>query len=160
MKSNLSPAWLIAAGCLLFTGCNYEVPLTAKPTHQIDARLLGDWVAMDPDAKKEEIMSVRKFDDTTYAVALDNDIYRVFHSDFAGVAFVSAQDLNSDERKYCYYRWSLSADGRQLTLQGVSTKLVPEKTMPAAAIQKLIKDNLANPALFEKELRYTRKKPK
>jgi hypothetical protein len=32
--------------------------------------------------------------------------------------------------------------------------------MPAAAIQKLIKDNLSNPALFEKELRYTRKKPK
>lgn len=106
-------------------------------------------------------MSVRKFDDATYAVALDNDIYRVFHSDFAGVAFVTAQDLNSDDRKYCYYRWSLSADGRTLTLQGVDTKLVPEKTRTAAAIQKLIKDNLSNPALFDKEvLTYTRKKPK
>ena len=160
MKSKLSLAWFIAAGCVLLTSCNYDAPLTPAPTRKIDARLLGDWVAMDPDAKKEEIMSVRKLDDATYAVALDGDIYRVFHSDFAGVAFVSAQDLNSDDRKYCYYRWSLSADGKQLTLQGVSTKVVPEKTTPAAAIQKLIKDNLSNPALFEKELPYTRKKPK
>src|SRR5258708_12381439 len=103
MKSNLSPAWLIAAGCLLFTGCNYEVPLTAKPTHQIDARLLGDWVAMDPDAKKEEIMSVRKFDDTTYAVALDNDIYRVFHPHFAGAPFVTPHHLTPNQRKYSHY---------------------------------------------------------
>jgi hypothetical protein len=160
MKSKHSLTWLIAAGCLLFSACNYEVPLTAKPTRKIDARLLGNWMAMDPDAKTEEIMSVRQWDDDAYAVTLDQDIYRVYHSDFAGVAFVSAQDLNSDDRKYCYYRWSLSADGRTLTLQGVSTKLVPEATKSAAAIQKLIKDNLANPALFEKELRYTRKKPK
>ncbi len=150
----------IAAGCLLFSGCDFEVPLTAKPTHKIDARLLGDWVALDPGAKQEEIMSVRQWDDSTYAVSLDQDIYRVCHSDFAGIAFVTAQDLNSDARKYCYYRWSLSADGRTLTLQNVSTKIVPEETKPATAIQKLIKANLSNPALFEKELRYTRKKPK
>lgn len=160
MKSKPSLFWLIATGCVLFAGCNYDVPLTAKPTHKIDARLLGDWVAVDPEAKQEEIMHVRKFDDATYAVAMDDDIYRVFHSDFAGVAFVTAQDLNSDNLKYCYYRWSLSADGNQLTLHGVDTKLVPEETKTRAAIQKLIKANLANPALFEKALTFTRKKPK
>lgn len=160
MKSRLSPFWLIAAGCVFFTGCNYDVPLTAKPTHKIDARLLGEWVAVDPDAKREEIMSVRKFDDATYAVAMDDDIYRVYHSDFAGVTFVSVQDLNSDDRKYCFYRWSLSADGRTLTLQAVSTKMVPEETKGRAAIQKLIKANIANPTLFEKELHFIRKKPR
>jgi hypothetical protein len=157
MKANSPFAWLVAAA-LLLTACNYDFPLTAKPTHKIDDRLLGDWVALDKDASKEEIMHVRKFDDATYAVAMDDDIYRVFHSDFAGVAFVSVQDLNSDERKYLYYRWSLSPDGDRLTLQGVSDKIVPEKTKSVAAVQQLIKANLADPKLFGDELQFSRKK--
>jgi hypothetical protein len=158
MKANSPFAWLIAAFALLLGACNYDFPLTAKPTHKIDDRLLGDWASVDKDASKEEIMHVRRWDDSTYAVSMDNDIYRVFHSDFAGVAFVSVQDLNSDDRKYLYYRWSLTADGDRLTLQGVSDKIVPEKTKSAAAAQQLIKANLADPKLFGDELQFSRKK--
>lgn len=160
MKPKLSLAWLLAAGCLLLSGCNYDFPLTAQPTRKIDARLLGDWVAVNKEKSEEESMRVRKLDDSTYAVSVDGDIYRVYHSDFAGVALVSAQDLNSDERKYIYYRWSLSTDGNQLILQAVNTKVIPEETKPAAAIQQLIKQNLTNPKLFGDELLFTRKKPK
>ena len=71
-----------------------------------------------------------------------------------------AQDLNSSARKYCYYTWSLSADGAQLTLRRVRNELVPEKTMPAAAIQQLIKQNLANPKLLDEPLVFIRKPPK
>jgi hypothetical protein len=161
MKTKLSLAGLLATGLLLFAGCDFDVPLTAKPTQKVDPRLLGDWAAVDKDAKEEELMHVRQWDESTYAVSIDHDIYRVYHSDFAGIAFVTAQDLNSPDRKYCFYRWSLSADGRTLTLQGIDEKLVPGETKTTAAIQKLIKDQLANPALFDKEiLTYTRKKPR
>jgi hypothetical protein len=159
MKSKLLTAGLIAAGWLHLGGCNYDIPLTAKPTRNVDARLLGDWVAMDKENPQDEFLHIRQLDDATYVVALDKDIYRVFHSDFADTAFVSVQDLNSANRKYVYYTWRLSADGAQLTLQGVSTKVVPEKTKNRTAIQQLIKDNLQNPALFDKPLTYTRKKP-
>lgn len=157
MKSKLSLVWLIAAGCLLLTGCNYEVPLTAKPTRPVDERLLWSWVTVDKETKKEEVMIVQKLDEATYVVAFDGSIYRAFHSDFAGTAFVSVQELGN-ERKYTYLTYRLSANGGQLSLRTVSTKVIPEKTQGREALQKLIKDNLSNPALLGDELLFTKKK--
>ena len=160
MKSNRVLAQLLAVGALLLTGCAYDVPLTEKPTRQVDERLLGVWVADNKEDKPEGLMVVRKFDDSTYVVAIDNDIYRVFHSDFAGTAFLSVQNLKagSDDRKYVYYVWQLSADGTQLTLKDVSSDVVPEKSKGRAALQKLIKANLANPKLYGDTLVFTPKK--
>jgi hypothetical protein len=158
MKTKHPLAWLLLAGCLFFAGCNYDFPLTEKPTRQVDARLLGEWVSFDKDQQKLEQMTVRKLDDSTYIVAMDHDIYRVFHSDFADTPFVSVQDLNSDERKYAYYVWELTPDGKQLTVKGVRTRLVPEQTKDRVAIQKLIKENLANPLLYGDALVFTPKK--
>ena len=154
MKSKLSLFCLIAAGCLLFPGCNYEVPLTAKPTRNVDERLLGVWLGGD-DGK--DTMTVRQFDEATYVVAMDHDLYRAYHSDFAGTAFLSVQELNHD-RLYLYLTATLSADGHQLTVRTVSTKVVPEKTKSRTALQKLIQANLANPALFGDPVIFTRKK--
>ncbi len=159
MKTNHILAGLCAViGLMVLSGCNYTFSLTAKPTHQIDARLLGDWVAVDKDSTKEELMHVRQYDESTYVVSMDNDIYRVFHSDFAGTAFVSVQDLNSTDRKYIYFVWRLSADGAQLSLQSVSDQVIPDTTKSRSALQQLIKQNLANPKLFNDPLTYQRKK--
>ena len=159
MKFQLSLACLVASGCLLLGGCNYDFPLTAKPTRKIDARLLGDWTAVDKNNPKEELMQVRQLDDSTYVVSFDHDIYRAFHADFADTAFLSVQDLNSAARKYLYFTWQVSADGEQLTMRGVSNKVVPEATKTPADIQRLIKQNLTNPKLFGDEIPFTRKKP-
>ena len=158
MKTNHPLAWLLIAGCLIFSGCNYDVPLTEKPTRKVDPRLLGEWVSFDKDEQKVEHMTARKLDDSTYVVAMDKDIYRVFHSDFADTAFVSVQDLNNDERKYAYYAWTLSADGQQLTIRGVRTEIVPEDTKGREALQKLIQSNLANPKLYGEPIVFTPKK--
>ena len=160
MKSTPALACFVAATVLLLTGCDYDAPLTPAPTHPVDVRLLGDWVPVKKDTPNDPPMHVRQWDDSTYAIAIENDVYRVWHSDFAGTAFVSAQDLNSSARKYCYYTWSLSADGAQLTLRRVRNEVVPEKTMPAAAIQQLIKANLANPRLLDEPLVFTRRPAK
>jgi len=160
MKSTIRWPGLIATICLLLAGCNYDFPLTPKPTQRVDARLLGEWVVVDKDNQKEEHLSVRQLDDTTYVVTFDGDIYRAFHSDYAGTAFMSVQDLNADNRKYVYFKWTLSPDNTQLTLVGVSNKVVPETTKDRGAIQKLIKANLTNPALFGDPLTFTRKKPR
>lgn len=158
MKSNLSLACLLATTALLLAGCNYDVPLTPKPTRRIEARLLGDWVIVDKDSQKTEYLNVRLFDDSTYVVVMDGDVYRVFHSDFADTAFLSVQDLNADARKYVYFVWQLSADNSQLTVTGVSNKVVPETTKDRAALQKLIKQNLKNPTLLVDPLTFSRKK--
>ena len=149
-------AMLLAAG-LFLSGCNYEVPLTAKPTRKIDPQLIGDWVAVDKDSKEEEMMYVRKLDDVTYVVAMDKEIYRVFHSDFAGTAFLSVQDLNNSDRLFVYLTYQLSPDGKQLSIFTVSTKVVPEETKGRAALQKLIKRQLSNPKLLNEPMEFTRK---
>lgn len=155
MKPKFFPARLIALIFLLFTGCNYEVALTARPTRQIDERLLGVWLGGE---NGKDLMTVRQFDDSTYVVAMDDDIYRAFHSDFADAAFISVQDLNADNRLYLYLTAALSGDGNQLTLRTVSPKVVPEETTGRGTLQKLIKANLANPRLFGEPLVFTRKK--
>jgi len=147
---------LLVAG-LFLSGCNYEVPLTAKPTRKVDPQLIGDWVAVDKDSKEEELMFVRKLDDVTYVVAMDKDIYRAFHSDFAGTAFLSVQDLNGSDRLYLYLTYRLSSDGKQLSVFTVSTKVVPEETKGRSALQKLIKRQLDNPRLLNEPMEFTRK---
>lgn len=155
MKPKFPSACLLAAAALLLAGCNYDVPLTARPTRNIDERLLGVWLGGD-DGK--DPMVVRSLDDATYVVALDHDLYRAFHSEFAGTAFLSVQDLNAANRLYLYLTATLSADGHQLTLRTVSTKVVPETVKERAALQKLIQANLAHPALFGEPLVFQRKK--
>jgi hypothetical protein len=131
------------------------VALTAQPTRKIDERLLGVWLG--GEGGKDQ-MVVRPFDESTYVVAMDHDIYRAFHSDFADTAFLSVQDLNASNRLYLYLTAAVSADGQQLTIRTVSTKVVPEGTKSRDALQKLIQANLANPKLFSDPLVFTRKK--
>lgn len=155
MKTKSAFCWLLGVIGLVLAGCNYEVALTAKPTRKIDERLLGVWLGGD---EGKDPMTVRRLDDSTYVIAMDDDIYRAFHTDFAGTAFLSVQDLNADNRLYLYLTAVLSPDGNQLTLRTVSPKVVPEETRGRAALQKLIKANLANPRLFGEPLVFTRKK--
>lgn len=145
--------WCLVFAVLLLAGCNYDSALTSKPTQKIEARLLGVWLGGD-DGK--DAMIVRPYDDSTYVVAMDDEIYRVFHSEFSGTAFLSVQELGN--AKYLYLTAAVSADGRQLTVRTVNTKVVPEETKGRPALQKLIKANLANPALYNEPLVFTRKK--
>jgi hypothetical protein len=166
MKTGVLPAapalslskGLLAALLLGLTACTYDFPLTDRPTRDIDPRLPGDWVATDEDGK-EVSLHVRRYDGTTYVIALDDDLYRAFHSDFADTAFVSVQSLQSHRyaRPYTLFRWQLSADGSRLTLESISSTIVPEDIGDRAALQALIRANLANPKLFNEALVFSRK---
>ena len=149
--------WFAAVlGLLLLSACNYDAPLTAQPTHPIDPRLLGEWVTQDGD--KIEHLLVRRLDDADYVLVSDGDVYRAFHSDFAGQPFVSVQNLQpgSDDRKYAYVTWRLSPDNGQLVLRCVSNKVIPEQATDTAGMQRLIKQKIADPALLGEELTYHR----
>lgn len=142
---------LLAATLVLLTGCVYEAPLTDKPTAKIDDRLLGDWVESD---NKDHHMYVAKLSDSEYVVAYSETIFRVCHSDFAGLHIVSAQNigpLDAGKGKYSLESWELQDDGKKLVLRTINNKVVAETLKTTADIQKAITDNLKNPDLFNPE---------
>ena len=146
-----------AMGCFIFSGCEYDVPITPKPTRTVDVRLLGDWTAKNGTSK----LKIVRLDESNYIVYLgpdDGELYRVYHSDVDETALVSVQQLDSKKRKYAYWAWKLSDDGT-LLLRNVNDKVVPDETKDSASVQELIKKNIKNPALFEEdETQFTKNK--
>lgn len=140
---------------LLLAGCNYDTPLTDKPTRKVTSYFFGEWQSVDKDTGKIEKLIVQPYDDSHYVAAMDNDLYRVFHSDFSGKPFLSVQDLNSGRKLYTYIIAELSTDGRQLTIRTIDTKVVPSETK-GKAVRQLVKNNLNNPALLGEPLVFTR----
>jgi hypothetical protein len=136
----------VTAALLALVACNYDVPLTTRPTRPVDSRLVGKW-SLAPD-KDEHLIS--------YAIFYDGDLYRAYHSDVAGLPLISVQNLNDSERKYLYVAWSLPEDGKRLTLRSVSTDVIPPATKSRAAIVKLIAQNRENPKLLGEAGEYTR----
>lgn len=145
---------LVAAiGCLVFSSCIYEVPITAKPTRKVDERLLGNWTSKDGKDK----LKIVRLDEDHYIVSSNGDLYRVFHSEVASLPLVTAQFLDSAKPKFSYCAWRLTDDG---TLYGksVNDKIVPDETKSSAEVRKLLQANLQNPALFGEETPFTKDK--
>ncbi len=143
-----------AVCCFAFSGCDYEVPITASPTRKVDERLLGDWTSKDG---KEKI-KVRRLDDSIYIVSYNGDLMRAYHSDVAKTSFVSVQDIDSADRKYAYLSWKLSEDGKRLSCRAVRNKVIPKEIKDSASVQKLLEKNLQNPELLGEEEQYTKEK--
>jgi hypothetical protein len=150
----LTPGIIAAACVFAFSGCEYEVPLTSKPTRKVEEKLLGDWISKDGKDK----MKVRRLDDSIYIVSYNGDLFRAFHSDFAKTSFVSVQDIDSPDRKYAYLTWKLSDDGKQLGLRVVNNKVIPNEIKDSESIQKLLEKNLQNPELLGEETQFTKEK--
>lgn len=144
---------IVAACCVVISGCIYDVPITSNATRKVDARLLGSWTSKDGKDK----MKVVRLDDSNYIVCCNGDLYRTYHSDLADTPFVSVQKLESDKPQYAYWIWKLTDEGT-LILKNVSDKVVPDETKDLASVQKLLKANLQNPALFGGEMQMTKDK--
>lgn len=145
---------VLAAACgMLISGCIYEIPITAKATRKVDARLVGNWSSRDGKNR----MKVAKLDDSTYVVWCNGDLYRAYHSDVGGAPFVSVQSLESDKPSYAYWEWTMTADGT-LSLRNVNDRIVPDSTKDSASVRRLLEDNLKNPDLLGEEIRMTKGK--
>jgi hypothetical protein len=145
-------ATLVAGACLFLTGCEYEVPLSAKPTRPTMDALVGNWLS--PDAW----MMVRRLDADHYVVFHDGSMYRAWHSDVAGRSFVSVQSLEGDSVKYCYMAYELGSDGKRLDLRFVTEKAVPKSIRDSKTMQETIARQIDHPQLLSDAVPYTRMK--
>jgi hypothetical protein len=153
---NLALVAVAAVCCLSFSGCegDYSVPITSGPTRKIDQRLLGNWVAKDGTDK----IKVRSLDDSIYIVSYNGDLYRAFHSDVGKTSFISAQDIDSADRKYAYLAYKLSEDGKRLDLRAVNTTVIPKETKNSVKVRNLLRINLKSAELFGEEGQFGKEK--
>ncbi len=124
--------------------------MTKEPTRNVDDRLLGDWIAMGG------WMKVRRLDASGYVIFHDGRLYRAWHSETAGLPLVSVQDIDSNKRKFAYLSYTLSDDGRRLTLRVVNDKLIPDDTKDSDRVKQLFEKHARDPALFGEGFVYVR----
>ncbi len=157
---NQSLSWLGGVGvaiclcALAFSACQYDVPITSSPTRNVQEQLLGDWTSADGQEK----LKLRRFDDSTYIVYYDGDLFRAYHSDVGDIPFATVQDLNSRDRKYAYITWKLSDDGEKLRLRNVNDTVIRKETKDSTTIIALLTKNASNPELFGEEIEFRKEK--
>ena len=144
----------ISLASFALTACQYDIPITSRPTRKVQERLLGDWTSADGMEK----LKLRSLDDSIYVVYYDGDLFRAYHSDVAETPFATVQDLNSSDRKYAYVIWKLSDDGKILRLRNVNDKVVPRETKDSASVVALLTKNASNPELFGDEIEFKKEK--
>jgi hypothetical protein len=154
MKANHPLRFALLAVALALAGCDYQVPLTSSPTRPVEPQVLGDWIGIGDET---DTLHLRQLDERTYIAVVDGDAYRVHHSDFAGLPLVSTQDLNSSDRKYCLYTWTLQDDGKRLVLRRVSTRVVSDEINASDELQRQLQLHLQDPALLSEEIAFRRK---
>ena len=113
MKTRQISRWAgLAIALLALAGCDFNVPITAEPTRKIEPALLGEWVGTEWNENDcKDRIKVRQYDDSSYVVLFNGDLHRAWHSDIGETAFVTVQNLDSPDRKYSYFLWSLSDGG-------------------------------------------------
>ncbi len=141
----------------LFGSCIYESPLTESPTRKIDERLIGDWVSVE---EKLSDVQVRKFDDSNFILIDDRNVYRVFHSDLGGLSFLSLQNLDTtgrSARKFAFIDYRFE-EPNKIRVRAINKDIVPETLKTVPELQKIVREHLKDPRLFNKEeMVYTRK---
>ena len=142
---------------LLLSSCIYDAPLTDSPTRKIDERLIGDWVSVE---EKPSVVQVRKFDDTNFVLIDGGNVYRMFHSDFEGINFLSLQNLDtngSSARKFAFIDYRFEQPDR-VRARAINKNVVPDTLRTSSALQQSVRDHLKDAQLFNKEeIVYTRK---
>jgi hypothetical protein len=120
----------------------------------VQEQLLGNWTSGDGQEK----LRLRRFDDSTYIIYYDGDLFRAYHSDIGDMAFASVQDLNSGDRKYAYIIWNLSDGGERLRLRSVNDHVIAKSIKDSASVVALLTKNAGNPELFGEAIEFKKEK--
>ena len=149
-RSRIARAFTLAL--LSLGACQYSVPITERPTRNVEMKLIGNWVSADG----REAIKIRTLSQSTYIVSYNNVLFQAFHSDLSGISFLTVQELETCDRSYTYLTFRLSEDGTKLYLRLVNEEVVPRETKDVISIQQLLKRNLQNPALLRNEDEFTK----
>ncbi len=150
---------LLLAAILLLAGCDYDTPLTEKPTRAVDPALIGSWFSI----KNGEPLDIYRLSGEEYlAIAHGGDPVICTHSDIDGVNFVSCRNVGHDAEYYGKYSYrAYKIEGDQLTIWELNGAIGNLKDMPAserrARVREAVKKGNALDPADDKVLRYRKK---
>jgi len=150
--------FLLSIALLLLAGCNFEAPLTEKPTREIDPAILGSWFSL-ADGKSLDVFKLSKEE---YLVVDDGSPYVCTHSDVAGINFISCRQLANDKDrygKYAYIAYKIEKDELVVLPLSVSLPLT-DKSSPKeirAALEEAGKTGTALDTDPQHQKRYKKK---
>lgn len=151
---------------MLLVGCEYTVPLVTKPETKIDQALLGVWQRTTDD--KQERLLVLPLDATEYLVSFpagnnESLFARACLTQIGGEPLVqlrwfgTAQGvLPEDSRVYQYATYAVSGD--TLTVQMLSSEVVPKETKTSEELLRAITEAMDQPDLFREAMVFQRVK--
>ena len=160
MKRNANGRPLaLMVGLVLLVGIlsacgQYQTPITDQATRKVDLTLIGDWVSSNRKVR----IKIRELNEAAYVVTYNEILFKAFHSDWAGLSFISVQELETPERSFTYLVYRTSDDGTKLYLRLVNKEVIPENARESASVRSLIKANLQEPELFLREEVFTKEK--
>lgn len=155
------PAFVISLLCLGLAGC-FETGVGDPAASKVDPRLNGLWRA----GEDQEMLLVKPWDQHTYVVSVisrqtggdgverfvPTECYKAWLTEIAGKTFItldnSPQRNQKVERPYVIA--SVEVRDGKIVAQGLDTDFAKAAKTPAE-MEKHIRDNIANPKLFNKE---------
>jgi hypothetical protein len=148
---------------LVLAGCEYTVPLAAKPELKLDRALLGVWERQLPDGKKERLL-VLPLDENEYLVSFPAGTPDAM---FARACLVKVGEetlvqlrwfgnahgnLITDEPPYQYVAYS--ATEGTLSVQLLNSDVIPKDIPTTEALAQAIVANIDHPDLFREPMMF------
>ena len=149
---------LSIATLLMLAGCNFDAPLTEKPTRDIDPSLLGSWFSLS-DGKPLDVYKLSKDE---YLVVDDGSPFVCTHSDIAGTGFVNCKLIGNDKEhygKYAYIAYKIEDGNLVLTPLSGSLPLTDKSTAKdvRAALEEAVPKGTALDTDPNHQTRYKKK---
>ncbi|MBE34727.1 MAG: hypothetical protein CMI16_04095 [Opitutaceae bacterium] len=160
----------LAAAALLFTGCDYEVPLAKEPKSLIDPALLGLWVAIPDEgavAEEDERILILRFSDTEYLIhypvnGADETYYRCYPIKIGGVSCVQIEAIGTNKGhipkdvKNIFEVASYRIENAELEIKLLNNDLVDGSLKTTEALKQSFLKHTSNIELFNDPGRFRR----
>jgi hypothetical protein len=157
-RADKSLAWLLFVFPVLLCGCPYEsdVPLSGCGEAGLDSALIGKWEYLGSPGDRESTIEFVRFNERELLVLVREegnariDMYRACVSPVGDERFLNVQDLTvADQRKWSFVQYSVVEN--RLTVRIVDEKLFQKPMGSPEELHRFIRENLANPALYDDE---------
>lgn len=160
----------LAVAVLLFTGCDYEVPLTKEHNSAVDPALLGLWVAIPDEgavAAEDERMLILRYSDTEYLIhypigGADETYYRCYPIKIGGVSCVQIEAIGTNEghipkdAKNIFEVASYRFEHAELEIKLLNNDLVDGDLETTEALKQTFLKHTRNTELFNDPGRFRR----